>query len=100
VIDMTDGERPIQLEYKTPEKGERISAWMVIKRVTYGFAGIFALIFALACSCVAISSLVDLVSQRKPYSELGGVFFLPLTYMGVIGWIVTIRWLKYAIRGD
>ena len=93
---MNDDERPIQLEYKTPEKGEPVTAWMVIMRVIAGFFGIITLVIAIVLTALAIQWLFDINPLGR---DKRGIALLPV-YFAIISWIFAITSLKYAIVGD
>ena len=88
---------PIPLDYKTPEKGERVNAGTIIWRVIAGMCGMFALMFAVAFTAVAIGSLASAISNSS-LEETGG--FVIGGIFAMAAWLFTHSWLKYAILGD
>ena len=94
---MTDPKQPIKLDYKTPEKGERITARTIISRVIFGFGGMLTLMLALGITASAGWSLIFERSEPSDESIPGAIIIVPFTLMA---WFLSFYLLKYAFLGD
>ena len=86
---MTEDKRPVQLEYKTPEKRERANAFVVTWAVIFGvFAGIFT-VKAFAFTFIAIDA----------FTHSAGLYQVILfVLVALFGWMMTFVFLRQAIR--
>ena len=91
---MPEPKSPILLDYKTPEKGERITAWMVTQRTLTGLFGIAVLLIALELSFNALEYLPE---KTPPYQEADK--FMVLVMLALITWIAGFCLLIVAITG-
>ncbi|HQY89387.1 MAG TPA: hypothetical protein PK402_12115 [Tepidisphaeraceae bacterium] len=97
---MTEPERPIPLEYNTPENVERVTAWMIIKRVLAGLCGMLALWLAFNGTFFAMIIFQGIIFP--PSSIAGADLFVMFMWSAIalVGWFFAIRWLRFAFLGD
>ena len=94
---MSEPNQPIQLDYKTPEKGEPVSFSVVVDRLIMGAIGLFSMFIALILSLITLVCFGAGIGSREWDLIVAGPVLAVFAYLT---WTITIGLLRYTIKGN